>query len=206
MTRLIILAVVSLATNALADSADRGIELGNKLEGRSATLLEGVTLASSFKPTGPSDGKGLKGDHPVRLLDDVRLSQQDNFPLDDGGGVDSDTRQVLALLLGLIVGFGTGHLVARDRDGFILFLIVDLVIVIASNVVWWAFGAPWFGWGWGLGGLALLVSHIIQGLDAYAHAGGTRLVDWTRQRTIEVAAAKVRPGSKDAFGVFAVSF
>jgi hypothetical protein len=30
------------------------------------------------------------------------------LPLDTGGGVDAEVRQALALVLGLIVGFGTG--------------------------------------------------------------------------------------------------
>src|SRR4051812_28432423 len=53
---------------------------------------------------------------------------------DEGGGagVSSDVIPVLAILLALFVGFGTGHLVVHDREGFILFLIVDVVIVVVA--------------------------------------------------------------------------
>src|SRR6185312_16564439 len=88
-----------------------------------------------------------------------------------------------ALVLGLFLGFGTGHLVARDRDGFILFLVVDLAIIVVSSVFKLAVG----GWIWGLGGVALLVSHVIQGVDALGKAGGPRIVEETRKKAVLVA-------------------
>ncbi len=99
--------------------------------------------------------------------------------------MDSEVRQVAALLLGLFIGFGTGHLLVKDQDGFILFLIVDAAIIVVSAVFRLAVG----GWFWGLGGIALLVSHVIQGIDALGKAGGPRIVEATRQRAVEVADA-----------------
>lgn len=112
--------------------------------------------------------------------------------LDYGGAVRSDTRPILALVLGLVLGFGIGHLVAQDRDGFILFLIVDVAIIAVSSVLSVAVGTGLF---WGLGSVGLLVSHILQGLDAYAQAGGPRIVEFTRRRAVELAS--VAGGTRD---------
>ncbi|MGZ3458835.1 MAG: hypothetical protein ACXU86_10085 [Archangium sp.] len=158
-----------------ASAADPTVSFARSMEGRHARLLEGLELAATFKPSEAP---------PLRLTDALRFALADApMPLDTGGGVDAETRQVLALVLGLFIGFGTGHLVARDRDGFILFLIVDAAIIVVSSVFRLAFG----GWFWGLGGLALLVSHVIQGIDALGKAGGPRIVEETRQKAVQVA-------------------
>jgi len=111
------------------------------------------------------------------------------LPLDEGGGagssVSSDLAPVLAILLSAIVGFGTGHLVARDQPGFVLFLVVDLVISAVQGVFWW-----WVPQFWGLGGVAFLISHIIQVLDVYPKVmGGARRVERARERSIASAVA-----------------
>ncbi len=124
---------------------------------------------------------------PLRITDDLRLGLADApRPLDTGGAVSAQTRQLLALLLGLVVGFGTGHLVARDRDGFVLFLVVDVVLVTAMVVLGAVVRAGVF---WALGGVGLLVSHVIQALDAYAESGGARIVERTRERAVLVSSA-----------------
>jgi len=112
-----------------------------------------------------------------------------------GAGVSSDVIPVLAILLALVVGFGTGHLVVRDREGFILFLIVDVVIVAVSSVlsyVGFGIGFWWLGWS-GLGGLAFLVSHIIQVLDVYGKAFGTKLLDRARATTMLIDPPRTGP-------------
>lgn len=155
--------------------ADPTVSFAHSMEGRHARLLEGLELAATFKPSETP---------PLRLTDAMRFGLMDApLPLDTGGAVDSETRQILALVLGLFIGFGTGHLLVRDQDGFILFLIVDVAIIVASSLFRLAVG----GWFWGLGGVALLVSHVIQGIDALGKAGGPRLVEATRQRAVEVA-------------------
>ena len=84
---------------------------------------------------------------------------------------------VLSLLLGFFPGFGLGHVIAGDDAGFRLWLVVDIVLVTAIVVV----GEIVFGFG-GLGlmralaYLAWLGAHVVQGLDAYAAAGGRRLL------------------------------
>jgi hypothetical protein len=106
-------------------------------------------------------------------------------PLDTGGGVSAQTRQVLALVLGLVIGFGIGHLVARDMDGFVLFLLVDVAIITVMIVLGEAVHGVFFT----LGALGLVVSHVIQGLDAYHSAGGQRLIQWWRERAVRVVSA-----------------
>ncbi|HYO54113.1 hypothetical protein [Archangium sp.] len=156
-------------------AADPTVSFARSLEGRHARLLEGLELAATFKPSMTP---------PLRLTDAMRFGLMDApLPLDTGGAVSAEMRPILALVLGLILGFGTGHLVAGDRNGFILFLVVDLAIVVVSVILRFAVG----GWFWGLGGLALLISHVIQGIDALGKAGGPRLVEATRQRAVEVA-------------------
>jgi len=106
--------------------------------------------------------------------------------LDEGGGagVRSDLAPVLAILLSALVGFGTGHLVAGDQQGFILFLLVDLVI-LAVDIVLLNLTPLW-----GLANIAFLISHIVQVLDVYPKVmGGSRLVERARQRSIALASA-----------------
>jgi hypothetical protein len=74
-----------------------------------------------------------------------------------GAGVDP----AIALVLGIIPGFGIGHVVAGSAR-WPIWLVADIVIA----VVFWAGDAP--------GGLALLVlvERIFEGLDAYGEARG----------------------------------
>ncbi len=158
----------------------RGISLSNPA-GRTASLLEGDSLASSFTPSRAA---------PLRLTDGLRFDRSDlPAPLDGGAAISSEGRQILALLIGLVVGFGIGHLIARDRDGFLLFLIVDIALVGVIVILGWL--SPF----WYLGALGLFASHIIQGLDAYAEAGGERIIQNTRERTMRIVTA---PGRDDA--------
>jgi hypothetical protein len=159
-----------------ASAADPSISFAQSAQGRHARLLEGVELAATFKPSQTP---------ALRLTDAQRLALMDGpmLPLDTGGAVSSGTEPVLALVLGLLVGFGTGHLIAGDSGGFILFLVIDVALIVVGSVLS-ALVVPWF---WGLGGLGLLASHIIQGIDAYQKAGGGRIVEETRKRAVLVA-------------------
>ena len=172
---LLLASLLTVVPEAPVSGADPSISFARTWEGRSARLLEGVELAATFKP---SETPAL------RITDATRLGLMGApLPLDTGGGVDSDSRQILALVLGLILGFGTGHIAAGDTNGFLLFLVVDVAIIVVTTVVRFAL----VGWFWGIGGLALLASHIIQGIDAYGEAGGGKLVEAARQNSILVA-------------------
>ncbi len=172
---LLLASLVSVTPAESVSRPDPTISYAQSMEGRHARLLDGLELAATFKPSiTPA----------LRITDSMRLGLMGApLPLDTGGAVDAEVRQALALILGLFVGFGTGHLIARDRDGFILFLIVDAAIIVVSSVFRIAVG----GWFWGLGGVALLISHVIQGIDALGKAGGPKLVEAARKRAVEVA-------------------
>lgn len=167
--------LIAVALAASPVDAQSNIKLGDSQ--RRASLLLGTSLENDYQPS----------HHPsVRLMDDVKfLRGEGPTPLDQGGGLSGETKQILALILGFIPGFGLGHLIAGDRDGFILFLIIDIVLWVVGGFV----GAFWGGGiFWGLGGLVWLVVHIFQAIDAYGAAGGPRLVEKLRERAVRIAA------------------
>lgn len=90
------------------------------------------------------------------------------FPLDDGGGAASEER-VIGFILGFFPGFGLGHLILDDEDGFLFYLLIDFVTLAAFIVVDVLFPTIWaitvLGW---------IGLHVLQGIDAYRTAGGGR--------------------------------
>lgn len=145
----------------------------------SARVFDGVGLSMGTEPAAISPVAD------VAAFQFDRVSVDDGFRIDDGGGMSSDTRQILSLVLGIIPGFGLGHLIARDRDGFVLFLIIDIAIAVVGGGLGIALKAP--GLFWGLGSLLVLIERIIEGLDAYASAGGERFIEVTREKSISFA-------------------
>jgi hypothetical protein len=196
---ILLAAVLPLSASAItapaAVDSDEGIRLSQSVDARNATLLGSLALDATYRPSAAP---------PLRLLDGLRFDLSGPpHPLDHGGAVDSNTRQILALLLGLVVGFGLGHLIAQDRGGFILFLVVDIAIIVAtslfSGLLW-----PPFGF---IGGAAILLSHVFQGLDAYARAGGEKLIQLNRERAIRIASSESDPFAPAiATRAFALSF
>jgi hypothetical protein len=191
---LITVAVLSSAVTSGSSADDpTGVQLSSTLEKRSASLLGGLELDATWRPS-------VLG--PLRETDGLRFTSQGPRALDDGGGLSSDVRQILALLLGFIPGFGIGHLIAQDRDGFILFLIID----VALYALWGVFGFYVHPYAFGVGGLIWLVVHIIQALDAYAEAGGGRIVERTRERAVGIASAADPIALPNTTRVFALQF
>ena len=91
------------------------------------------------------------------------------FPLDAGGGAPASEERVIAFILGFFPGFGLGHLILDDEDGFLFYLLVDFVTLAAFIIVDVMFTTIWaitvLGW---------IGLHILQGIDAYRTAGGGR--------------------------------
>lgn len=90
-----------------------------------------------------------------------------------GGGGATGVPPVLALLLGIIPGFGVGHLVAGS-GAWVTWFIVDLVLFLLYYGFFW-----WFFPGFYLGGLfrllvaiAIIVERVYEGIDAFRKAGG----------------------------------
>jgi hypothetical protein len=188
--------VASSTALAAAPEVSSEVSLESTASHRRATLLGSSALDASFRPSSTP---------PLRLTDGLRFEREGAIPaLDSGGGLSSDVRQILALILGFIPGFGIGHLIARDRDGFILFLIIDVALYVLWGVGWRVLGFGPFGY---IGGVVWLVVHIIQALDAYASAGGPRIVQAIRERAVELAdLGPGRPGAQPTVRAFAVSF
>jgi hypothetical protein len=105
------------------------------------------------------------------LADLTRSLGRDGLPfaLDDGGGAGAKEERVIAFILGFFPGFGLGHLIVDDEDGFLFYLLVDFITLAAFIVVDVLFPTIWaitvLGW---------IGLHILQGIDAYRTAGGGR--------------------------------
>lgn len=161
------LLAATLATTP-APAADPSVALARLAPAQMATFLGGTAMTELAEKTAAVTGA-------LKLQEGSPL-----MPLDAGGAVSGETRRLVGLLLAIFIGFGTGHLVVGDTDGFVLFLIVDLAIVVASSLVWGLARFP-------LGYLALVISHIIQAVDVWGKAGGGRIVEQMRENAVEWA-------------------
>ena len=106
----------------------------------------------------------------------LRLDGETPVLLDEGGGAGSHRRSgvdpVVALVLGIIPGFGLGHVISGSPR-FPLWLVADVAIL-----VFWYFGVwaePYYLDSDPLRGLFLLLilaERIVEGVDAFHQAGG----------------------------------
>jgi hypothetical protein len=86
-----------------------------------------------------------------------------------GSGRGARVEPAISLILGIIPGFGLGHLLAGSEQ-WVIWLIADIVIFAV-----WPGGFFFFdghGAGYGLLGLLVLVERIFEGISAYQAAGG----------------------------------
>ncbi len=142
-----VLAAASLAAApALALDAAPRLSLSGTPPGPSASLLA---------RTAPSSAAGK---HVVGALrvDDALLG---------GGDGTRSVEPVVALILGIIPGFGLGHWYAGDPN-FITWTIVDVVFVVGAIVITVAVHLGALVW------IAWLVEHGIQGYLAHEYASG----------------------------------
>lgn len=159
---LLLVAALSWSGGALASTLGDAALLQSSP--RRATLLEGLQLDSSLRPSLSP---------PLRLTDGIRFSHTRLPSLDHGGALDEGSRQTLAMTLGFLVGFGVGHLVARDSNGFALFVIVDVALIMGAILLDVFLHGPFAV----LGIATLVASHVVQGIDAFNEAGGAPLAD-----------------------------
>ena len=141
------------------------------------TLLLAQTLAAA-PATGRADHLRLEAfdgpGHPAPGLRlGVPLLSVPGLPaLDEGGGGGGAARRqriepAVALILGIIPGFGIGHLVAGSSQ-WTIWLIVDIIIFVV-----WPGGFFFTGdRTYSFLGLLVLVERIIEGISAYQAAGG----------------------------------
>ena len=147
-----LLAVAALAALGAAAAPARALDGAPRLSlaampsGPSATLLD----RSAPSPAG--------GGHLVRALraDDALLG---------GGDGGHPVEPVVALILGIIPGFGLGHWYAGDPN-FITWTIVDAVFLVGAIVITAAVNLGALVW------IAWLAEHVIQGYLAHEYASG----------------------------------
>jgi hypothetical protein len=99
-----------------------------------------------------------------------------------GAGGDAQARQTLALVLGFVIGFGVGHLIAGDQGNFALFLILDAIVVgvaVVLNAIFIHSGVLY-----GIAVITLIASHLFQGIDAYSAARPKDVVKQQRDSAI----------------------
>jgi len=182
---------------ATAISADPSVSITTAfIEGQQASKSEAA--ASLGTPSKLAIGGGLL---TKTLASTFALGVGGPF---DGAAMSQDTKAVVAMIVGFIVGLGIGHLIAGDKDGFVLFLIIDIVLIALQTVFWAAIPGIWYIGS--LASLGLLASHIIQGLDAYGKASGDPIIQHVRENQIQISSA---PGAAEhpmTTRTFAVSF
>lgn len=139
------------------------------------TLLLAATPAMARAETGlrldwPGDRSGPSAALDVPELSFGGVSAGDLFMAREGrGGGRQRLEPALCLVLGIIPGFGLGHLLAGS-DRWVVWLVVDIVIA----VVFWG---PFWYWPDRPGyfpalSLLVLVERIFEGILAYQAAGG----------------------------------
>jgi hypothetical protein len=98
----------------------------------------------------------------------LQLSGLDALRVDTGAGARGSETPALALILGIIPGFGLGHLIANSPR-WTTWLLVDVVLVAV-----WVVGAaadvgdPFDTLMW----VVTIVERIFEGIDAFRSAGG----------------------------------
>jgi len=140
--------------------------------------------------------------HAHLAFDELHL-----LPGEVGGGagadVDPGSKRVLAFILGFLPGFGIGHAIAGDKQGFVLFLIVDIVVTAVAIVLTALAPEPvgallWVAW---------VGEHVFEGYEAYVAAGGSKMVERSARQLMYAGDEGFAPGAPQLFPASrAVSF
>ena len=147
------------------------------------TALVAIVLAAALAARGDVALRLERFDGPRRIVPSPRLglpaldlpgAALPGVALDEGSGAGASRRArvdpPVALILGIIPGFGIGHLIAGSRD-WVIWLIADIVIALVAwgPFVYWRnrpdYYVPFLS-------LLVIVERIFEGLSAYQAAGG----------------------------------
>jgi hypothetical protein len=175
---------------------------------RSTLIVAGIAALAAVSPSRAAADVTLRlalfdGPHqrlPSLAVPDLHLPAGQALGLAEGA--DAPQRQVeppVALVLGIIPGFGLGHYLAGSRQ-WPIWLIADLVIF----VVWPGGFAFTSSSGYALLGLLVLGERIFEGISAYQAAGGGPLSELRSDlasptRLVSPAALALPPGAPGAF-------
>ena len=141
------------------------VALGAAPAGARADLT--LRLAAFDGPAAPAPPQHLE--LPALAVDGMTAPA---FALDEGGGAGRRgghrADPAVSLILGIIPGFGIGHLIAGSQQ-WIYWLIADILIFAV-----WPGGFFYFDHGsaYPLLGLLVLVERIVEGISAFQAAGG----------------------------------
>jgi len=139
------------------------VALGAAPAGARADLT--LRLTAFDGPAAPAPRQHLE--LPALAVDGFLMT---GVALDEGGGAGRRGRvePAVSLILGIIPGFGIGHLIAGSQQ-WIYWLIADILIFAV-----WPGGFFFFDHGsaYPLLGLLVLVERIVEGISAFQAAGG----------------------------------
>jgi len=149
------------------------------------TLILGCPLAARAAPTLALETPGAGAPAPLgHLVPALTLGGAGAPDLAmqsarDGGRGGGYTRvePALCLVLGIIPGFGIGHLLAHSRQ-WVVWLVVDIAIAVL-------FWGPYWYWPdhpryFPVLNLLVLVERIFEGISAFQAAGGGRILPFDR--------------------------
>ena len=167
------LAAAALALAALAVPAAARADLGLRME-----LFDGADAA----PAGLSLG-----------VPDLAVPGLPVFEAKKSGGGGARVDPAICLILGIIPGFGIGHLLAHSPQ-WTTWLIVDILIAL---FVW----GPFFYWDTRPGyfpifSVLVILERIFEGISAYQAAGGGPLLRDRGREELAPAAAAVPVGAR----------
>ncbi len=120
----------------------------------------------------------------AHLVPPLRLAP---LAADTGSGAGGGTEPALALVLGIFPGFGLGHYVAGAA--WQNWALIDGLLLIAAIVVTAADLGVLVPLAW----IATVVERVIEGLDAYHHAGGGKIAARVSPRDLAVAVGSSPP-------------
>ncbi|HUB07338.1 MAG TPA: hypothetical protein VMB50_10060 [Myxococcales bacterium] len=114
--------------------------------------------------------RGALAGESLRALQDEAWAFASSLDPAPGGGGGAGPVAALAFVLGVIPGFGIGHLVAGSIVGFVSWLAVDVVVGV---LLFWVFPVllfPTFGPLWIIDVIVQVVERLIEGYAAFRTA------------------------------------
>ncbi len=121
---------------------------------------------------------------PGHLVPPLQLGA---LAIDTGSGAGGGNEPVLALILGIFPGFGLGHYIANAP--WQNWAIIDGLLLVAAIVVTAADLGVLVALAW----IATVVERVIEGLDAYHHAGGGKIAARASPGELAVAVGPPAP-------------